>query len=372
MSDTIAQFLQERIDAGDFPSAVYLVAEKGRVVVQGAVGSAVVQPESIEARIDTIYDLASLTKPLVTALLAAMLIEDGVMAPDYRVATLLSEFEVPGKRTITVLDLATHTSHLPAWMPFYLSIKDPAETLAEIATTDLEFGDGDVIYSDLNFMTLAAIVERFGGSRLDELAGQKIFGPLALKDTAFNPTAGIRPRIAASEWGNGYEQQTSIDKGYLRPENSFVDGRFRKDVIWGEVHDNNAKFMGGVAGHAGLFSTASETMLLAEQFVADRTQLFKPETCELFTTNFTEEMNEGRSFGFQLASTPDSTAGTRLSRQSFGHNGFTGTSVWIDPESDRIFVLLTNRTHCHSLPFININSVRRTFHDLAIAYLNGD
>jgi CubicO group peptidase (beta-lactamase class C family) len=128
--------------------------------------------------------------------------------------------------------------------------------------------------------------------------------------------------------------------------------------------------MGGVAGHAGLFSTAEEVFRIAEQFLPNYTKLLKPETCELFRTNFTKGMNEDRSFAFQMASTEGSTAGTRMSPESFGHNGFTGTSLWIDPIKERIFVLLTNRTHNHPLPFTNINAVRRSFHDLAIELLD--
>jgi CubicO group peptidase (beta-lactamase class C family) len=128
--------------------------------------------------------------------------------------------------------------------------------------------------------------------------------------------------------------------------------------------------MGGVAGHAGLFSTAEEVFRIALQFLPNYTKILKPETCQLFRTNFTPGMNEDRSFAFQLASTRDSSAGTRMSPESFGHNGFTGTSLWIDPIKERVFVLLTNRTHHHVLPFVNINGVRRRFHDLAIDLLD--
>ena len=123
--------------------------------------------------------------------------------------------------------------------------------------------------------------------------------------------------------------------------------------------------MGGVAGHAGLFSTAEEVFKIALQFLPNYTTLLKSETCELFCTNFTPKMNEARSIAFQLAETPGSTAGSKMSPQSFGHLGFTGTSLWIDPVKERIFILLTNRTHAHPLPFVNFNSVRRRFHDLA-------
>jgi CubicO group peptidase (beta-lactamase class C family) len=130
--------------------------------------------------------------------------------------------------------------------------------------------------------------------------------------------------------------------------------------------------MDGVAGHAGLFSTAEEIYKIALQFLPNRTSILKPETCQLFSTNFTPGMNEDRSFAFQLASTPDSTGGTKMAPESFGHLGFTGTSLWIDPIKERIFILLTNRTHAHPLPFVNINAVRRRFHDLAVDLLEAN
>jgi serine-type D-Ala-D-Ala carboxypeptidase len=123
--------------------------------------------------------------------------------------------------------------------------------------------------------------------------------------------------------------------------------------------------MGGVAGHAGLFSTCNDVLKLAMQFLPSTTTLLKPETCQLFVKNLTEDANEHRSLGFQLASTPESTAGRRMARTSFGHLGFTGTSLWIDPDNEQIFILLTNRTHNRELPFANINHLRRQFHEIA-------
>jgi serine-type D-Ala-D-Ala carboxypeptidase len=138
----------------------------------------------------------------------------------------------------------------------------------------------------------------------------------------------------------------------------------RRRVIWGEVHDGNAYFLGGAAGHAGLFSTAAETFLLAQQFLIRSSKLLTPATCALFSENMTVDLEEARSIGWQLAATKDSTA-ANLPPNSFGHNGFTGTCVWIDPAHERIFILLTNRTHAHTLPFANINAVRREFNSLA-------
>jgi CubicO group peptidase (beta-lactamase class C family) len=147
-------------------------------------------------------------------------------------------------------------------------------------------------------------------------------------------------------------------------------GAWREELIWGDVHDGNAYFLGGAAGHAGLFSNAHETLRLAEQFIASSTRLLAPETCELFRTDLTHNLNEARSFAWQLAATKDSTASAALAPDSFGHLGFTGTSCWIDAACERVFILLTNRTHTRTLPFANINGVRREFHTLAVAALD--
>ncbi len=363
MSDRISQFLSQRIDAGDFPSAVYLVAKKGEIVTHEALGNAVVEPELLEAKKDTIYDLASLTKPLVTGLLAALFIERKTLSLEHRVSAHLGEFDVEGKRMITVRDLLTHTSHLPAWRPFYLLTTDPLDVIAEIGRMNVEYGSDGVTYGDPNSIAMAALLERLSGNSLDKLAGDEIFGPLRLKDTCFNPSEKDKRRIAANENGNEYEKQTCMEQGFS------VEGRedaFRSSLIWGEVHDGNAKFMHGVSGHAGLFSTAAEVFILARQFLARSSKILSADTCGLFSQNLTKGMNEDRSLSFQLASTPGSTAGSLMSPQSFGHLGFTGTSLWIDPVMERVFILLTNRTHNHGLPFANINSVRRRFHDLFI------
>ena len=367
-SEQISQFLKERINAGDFPSAVYLVAEKGEIVLQDALGYAVVEPERIKASIDTIYDLASLTKPLVTGLLVTKLVERGVIDPNETVGNILPDFYVSDKAEITVNQILMHTSGLPAWKPFYLLLEHSEDIGPELGRTLPTDGQPPVTYSDLNFMTLQLILEKQFDDQIDKASQVEIYDALGLSDTSFGPLSDILiSRTAASECGNEYEKRTCIDQGFL--DASAVDGHFRDYQIWGEVHDGNAWFMGGVAGHAGLFSTAEEVFKIALQFLPDHTALLKPETTELFRTNFTKGMNEDRSIAFQLASTEGSTAGSLMSPESFGHNGFTGTSLWIDPVKNRIFVLLTNRTHAHRLPFVNINSVRRRFHDLAIEIL---
>lgn len=357
--------LSERVSAGDFPSAVYLISEKGKMVFVDALGQAVVNPYSISASLDTIYDLASLTKPLITGMLCAQLIEHGELTLDSSVAHYLQEFERTDRQMISVRQLLTHTSGLPAWRPLYILAEGEVDrALGVIANEALEYKPGSrVVYSDLGFIVLGFLLERLTGKSLGELAQAKVLEPLNLQHTFFNPEMSMQTGIAAGETGNAYERDTARALG--APDYA----GWREQVIWGEVHDGNAFFLGGAAGHAGLFSTATETHRLATQFLAGQSELLKAETSKLFSTNMTEGLNEARSLSWQLAATPDSAAGLSLPADSFGHSGFTGTSCWIDPQHERIFILLTNRTHGHSLPFININSIRREFHSLAAAAL---
>ena len=365
-NEQLSGLLQEHIDAGEFPSAVYLVANRDQVVFADALGFSVVEPYRVANKFDTIYDLASLTKPLVTGLLCSRRIELGELTLDSSVSHYLPEFDRTDKQMITVRELMTHTSGLPAWRPLYLLTDDqPDRAAGAIANLDLEYKPATrVVYSDLGFIALGILLERLTGQRLVNMAQHEIFEPLKLKQTFFNPEIALQTGIAACETGNAYEADMCKQMGDAEYVNS------RQRLIWGEVHDGNAYFLGGAAGHAGLFSTASETFLLAQQFLRESTKLLAPDTCNLFRENMTAGLEEARSIGWQLAATKDSTGGVDLPPDSFGHNGFTGTSVWIDPEHGRIFILLTNRTHAHTLPFANINAVRRKFHSLAAKALS--
>jgi len=363
-NEQLSALLQEHIQAGEFPSAVYLVAEREKILYTDALGYSVVEPYRVANKLDTIYDLASLTKPLVTTLLCARRIELGELTLDSSVSHYLPEFDRTDKQMITVRELLTHTSGLPAWRPLYILTDDEPERAAgAIANLDLEYKPGTrVVYSDLGFIALGILLERMTGHQLAELARKEIFEPLNLKQTFFNPEVALQTGIAACETGNAYEANMS------KQMNAGVYANSRQRVIWGEVHDGNAYFLGGAAGHAGLFSTASETFLIAQQFLSESTKLLAPDTCKMFRENMTPDLEEARSIGWQLAATKDSTGGVDLPPDSFGHNGFTGTCVWIDPHQ-RIFILLTNRTHAHALPFANINAVRREFNRLAIKAL---
>jgi len=361
----IEELLTQHISAGDFPSAVYLVAVNAATVLSGALGRSVVDPYQVANKFETIYDLASLTKPLITGLLAARRIELGELTLDSSVSHYLPEFDRTDKQMITVRELLTHSSGLPAWRPLYLLADDePDRATGAIASLDLEYSPGTrVVYSDLGFITLGILLERITGHRLAQLAQDEIFTPLNLADTFFNPELARQTGIAACESGNNYERDMCEQMG------AGVYAKSRQRMIWGEVHDGNAYFLGGAAGHAGLFSNATDVLQIAKQFLPPHTRLLKAETCALFRANMTKDLEEARSLGWQLALTKDSTAGPDLPVDSFGHNGFTGTCCWIDPTNDRIFILLTNRTHDRPLPFANINAVRRQFNSLAVKAL---
>jgi CubicO group peptidase (beta-lactamase class C family) len=362
----ISELLRSRINESDFPSAVYIVAENGNAVLGDALGNSVVQPAKHAATLETIYDLASLTKPLVTGLLCAQLVEAGELTLEGSVANYLPEFNRPDKSAITIRQLLTHTSGLPAWRPLYLLSDSVEGALGAIANEPLDYKTGErVVYSDLGFIALGFLLQRLSGQALADLAQQKIFRRLQLQHTFFNPAEAQRTGIAACETGNAYERDM-CQRGFQSNQQS----NWRNEVIWGQVHDGNAYFLGGAAGHAGLFSTAKETLMIANQFVGAQSQLLSKDTCELFRQNMTPGLNEARSFGWQLAATKDSTAGLALPQDAFGHTGFTGTSCWIDAERQRVFILLTNRTHQRTLPFANINGVRREFHTMAVAALD--
>lgn len=361
-SDPLGSFLESRIADGEFPSASWIVAEGDRIISSGALGFAVLEPEQVPAVADTVYDLASLTKPLATGMLCAILQERGALSLDDKVSKYLDGFGDGEKADLTVADLASHRSGFEAWRPFYLdaSGQSRAEKLesvvASIASLPLAAEPrSKVIYSDLNYILLCAILESAAGLRLDALFVQDVSGPLGLTDVCFNPPSAWRVRIAASEKGNVYEEQTARDLGF---DTASFD--WRREVPIGEVHDGNCSFLEGVSGHAGLFGTSAGVLRVSREFLPG-SRLLSNGSLGQFTSDLTPGLEQARSLGFQLASTEGCSAHSSLTPDSFGHLGFTGTMLWIEPGRERVYVLLTNRTHGRRPPFADLFNARAGF-----------
>ncbi len=359
-----ADYLAERIEAGDIPSASWLIGDAERVIASGALGHAVLVPGRVPAAEDTIYDLASLTKPLVTSLLVILLAREAGFRLGDRAGRFLPEFDRLDKRDITLAHLLTHTSGLPDWAPLYVKGGTIAEYLRQIqGMQPLEPPGVKLRYSDPGYIALGAVAERAGTAGLGALAASLILEPVGSR-ACFRPPPALQGRVAATEEACQYERVKAgaAATGYRG---------WREGVIRGEVHDQNAWAAGGVAGHAGLFGTAKDVYLIARKALDTPSRLVAEEDLPLLREARTGDLPEPRSMAYRInraedgGSDPTTAAGAALPPRAFGHNGFTGTSVWIDPAASRVYVLLTNRVHPEVREEMDMNALRREFHRLA-------
>ena len=339
----VERAVERAIEAGELPGAVILARMGEELAFDGVYGAAVLVPERHEARLDTIYDLASLTKVMATTAATMLLVGDGRIELDAPVATYLPAFAERGKEKISVRHLLTHSSGLRPWRAYHADLAErdrrrgehvvgSADGKREIVSRVLrsapvhEPGEASV-YGDLDFIALGALVESVAGEDLDVFCARRIYQPLGMASTRFNrlPFAGERARYAATE-------QCS----------------WRERVLWGEVHDPNAWAMGGVAGHAGLFAPAPDVLRFAEEMLAaerGRSALFPTEVAREFFRRQEIAPGSDWALGWDTPTEGQSTSGTHFSKHSIGHTGFTGTSLWIDLERGMIVVLLANRIH---------------------------
>jgi serine-type D-Ala-D-Ala carboxypeptidase len=376
-SSRISEYLGSEIARGTFPGARYLVGRDEDIVFEDALGHSVIEPEWIRTELDTIYDLASLTKPLITSLLAVILAERGAFDLDSAVSDHVEEFRHNGSTgALTIKQLMTHTSGIVNWLPLYIEIDNPEETPARIARAYFDskgINSGSVLYSDLNYILVGALLERLTDRKIEQLAEKEIFAPLGLSRTLFRPSGELKRQIAATEGGQQFERANAEEVERNAEDQSRFQLRaarwLRTETIWGEVHDGNAYFLGGATGHAGLFSTAREVFQIARQFLAG-SKLVGDSALRLFRENLTPGRDTSRSIGWILAETADCSAGPALPPTAMGHNGFTGTSVWMDPDQGTIMVLLTNRVHPKVGSPDGIKTARKTFHTLAVQALN--
>jgi CubicO group peptidase (beta-lactamase class C family) len=331
----VGQAIEERA----FPAASLAVTHKGKLVALKTLGRFTFPKDSsmelnAELTFSTLFDLASLTKAIATTTMAMILYERGLLELETPVVGIVSEFIAdngggpdPRRRDVTFRMLLSHSSGLPAYEKLFLKARSSDDLLRAAFATPLSTDPGTrAEYSDLGFMILGAALERIAGDSLDRFCQREIFGPLAMTHTTFNPPAKIRMKIPPT---------ADERAGSLR-------STFRQRVIQGEVQDENACVLGGVAGHAGLFSTAEDIAVFAHSMLRG-SRILRPQTVALFTHRESAPSGTCRTLGWDTPSAP-SQSGKYFGSASYGHLGYTGTSLWIDPDRDVSITLLTNRT----------------------------
>lgn len=341
----VAAYVASQVDSA-YPGAVIAVGRHGRLVLLQAVGHyGADDPRPVEP--ETIYDLASLTKVVGLTTACMILVNEGKLDLDAPVQAYVPEFRGPEKDRVTIRHLLTHSSGLPAWRPLFRQARDRRTAIALVDSTPLDTVPGaHFVYSDLGAILLMQVVERITGERIDRYLARRVFAPLGMTATRYLPPGNWRERIAPTE----------------------IDTVFRHRLIRGEVHDENAGRMGGVSGHAGLFSNAPDLARFAAWLLdtygreqgAQSSSLTAsdphPAPCSVLcfsshiVTRFAQRQgipaSSTRALGWDTPSDSGySSAGAKLSRASFGHTGFTGTSIWMDPERDVFVLLLTNRVN---------------------------
>ncbi len=347
--EAVDAIVEAAIAARAFPGGVLAVGLDGALVHLRAFGRLSYDPDAAAVATDTLYDLASLTKVVVTTTLSMILVDEGKLDLDARVHAFFPAFSGPAKEQVTVRHLLTHSGGLQWWAPLYKEVQGKTAYLERIVAMDLAYDPGArSVYSDLGIILLGDILERVSGTPFEELAQKRVLEPLAMKDTRYRPPAALLDRIAPTE-----------------------NDPWRGRVVRGEVHDENALALGGVAPHAGLFGTAPDLAHLAQMLldggVFGGRRIVSRATVELFTERAGIPVSS-RALGWdtptdesgQRSSTPGqpgySSAGSLFSARSFGHTGFTGTSMWMDPERELYVILLTNRVH----PTRENNKIRDT------------
>ncbi len=334
---SVRDLMKSGVTDGVFPGGVLLVAKEGRVVFFDAFGLARLAPER-PMTTGTVFDLASLTKPLATTVAVMLLAQDGKLDTDQTLGSVIQDCSNTDKAEITIRRLLSHTSGLPDYRPYYKKLMEiplserKASLKKLLLAEELIHEPGKVcLYSDVGFMILEWLVEITAQESLDRFVGDSVYGPLGLKHLFFIPLSAEL-------------SQVRNDQSYAATE----DCPWRGKILDGEVHDDNAYVLGGVAGHAGLFGTAQDVYGLLKELLnihegKPNSGLFHQDVVQTF---FRQQPGPGSwALGFDTPSKPDSSSGRHFSDQSVGHLGFTGTSFWMDLSKNLIVILLANRIH---------------------------
>src|SRR5579863_4589154 len=319
----VDSIIQQAIADKNIPGAVLVVGHDGNVIYRKAYGERSLEPRREPMTLDTIFDLASLTKVIATTTAVMQLVELGKVRLNDPVAKYLPEFAQNGKEDITVRQLLTHYSGLAPDLDLTAKWegKNTAYQLAFVEPPETTPGSG-FVYSDINFIMLGALVEKMSGETLDAYTEKHIFVPLKMTHTRYLPPASWRPKIAPTQYDEN------------------------EHMLWGVVHDPTARRMGGVAGHAGLFSTGDDLAKFAQALLDGGDGILSPEAVAKMTSPETPPSAPVlRGFGWDIDSPFSSNRGDLLPVGSYGHTGFTGTSLWIDPTTETYIILLTNAVH---------------------------
>jgi CubicO group peptidase (beta-lactamase class C family) len=365
----VEKAMEDAVATRVFPGAVLLVNKEGQVVYHRAFGHRSLEPEVTPLSEDTIFDLSSLTKPLATATAFFHLVRERKLRIDDRVTRLFHNFGVHGKTHVTFRHLLAHCSGLPGWRPYYKEIikverggrvnflcsQGAKQHVFEMIHREKPESDPgrNVVYSDLGFMLLGEAIEEISGLTLDRFCQERIFKPLGLRSTSFIDLSLVRTRRLVPV--------TDMIAPTERCE-------WRKKILCGEVHDDNAYAMGGLAGHSGLFSSAADINVLLSKlrdaYFGKGSVLPEAIVREAFTRDKTVAQSP-RTLGWDTPAPTGSAAGTRFSKNTVGHLGFTGTSVWLDLDKVAHVVLLSNRVH-PSRNNDKIKDFRPVIHDLVM------
>jgi serine-type D-Ala-D-Ala carboxypeptidase len=358
--------MKKGVEEGVFPGAAALVARKGEVIFLEAYGYRAIVPDRSPMTKKTIFDLASLTKPLATTLVVMELVDKGKIGLDRKISGFLPHASLGNKGDLTPRLLLSHSAGLADWKPFYERLCDhPMRDRKKILRQWIieepfayEPGRGNV-YSDLGFMLLEWIIEERGGANLADIVREHFYQPLRLKRTLFVPSGGKALQSPAAKGG---------EEEFAATEECPRRGR----VLRGEVHDDNAWALGGYSGHAGLFSTCEEVFTIAnmlrEHYLGARIDFFKPETVREFWRRQDLVAGSDWALGWDTRSIEGSSAGKYFSRDSVGHTGYTGTSIWMDLEKDVLVIFLSNRVH-PTRENEKIKLFRPVFHDAVMEEL---
>jgi len=325
--DSLETCLNQAIGDSVFPGCAIAVGFQGKLIFEQSFGNFIYDPHSSKVEVNSIFDLASVTKVVATTTISMILYDQRRLNLDWRVVDIVPAFQGNDKEKVTIRQILTHTSGLPGWIRFYLELNGKERIVREICKTELVNEPGTVyVYSDLGMILMQNIIETITKKTLDHLVLDYITTPLGMKRTFYNPDSSLKNEIVPTEISEWHQK-----------------------LVHGFVHDENTFVMGGISGHAGLFSTVQDLSVFCQMYLNgglyDNKRILKTETIDLFTTRQNMVGESTRALGWDTRSEQYSMAGDYMSMRAFGHSGFTGTTIWIDPENQVFVVLLSNRVY---------------------------